>query len=289
MASLLAPNEMALLKRLEMVHRQPARGLYPGQRRSSRTARSAEFSDFRPYSPGDDIRQIDWRAFARLEKLMLRLYVAEEEAALNVVLDASDSMAVGTPPKWPAAQKLAAAVAMLGLSAMDRVAVGVLDGTGRSTPHLRMPGGAGRALAFLRGIEPAGRAGPDELARLRWLRPGITVVISDFLVEAEWSGALTVLGRNHQEPLLWQVLAPDEEHPRISGDLRLVDVESGQVREMTITSRVIREYVKALSEHREELRRQASASGGRFLNTRSDESLEATMVAALAAGVVRRS
>src|SRR2546423_7836466 len=110
---MLTTAELNLLGRLDLAYRRPQSGLYAGERRSRRAARSPEFSDFRPYVSGDDFRQIDWRAYARLEKLMLRLYVAEEEACLNVVLDVSASMALGEPPKWAAALRLAAALSVL--------------------------------------------------------------------------------------------------------------------------------------------------------------------------------
>jgi len=285
---ILSTDELAVLARLEIDHRRRARGMYPGQRRSARTARSPELADFRPYAAGDDVRQIDWRAYARLERLMLRLYVAEEESVLNVVVDTSESMGVGSPAKWPAARRLAAALALLGLAAMDRVAVGTLQRSGPFTPHLRLPGGTRRLLGFLATLEPGGGAGPEELAGLRWMRPGVTVVVSDFLVEGSWRPALAGLGQRHQEPLLWQVLAPDEEEPRLSGDLRLRDVESGSLREMTVTPRVVAEYRKALTAHRAGLEEQAVAAGGRFLHTSSGDDLEATMRAGLQAGVVRR-
>jgi uncharacterized protein (DUF58 family) len=285
----LSPSEMALLRRLDLAHRQPAQGLLPGQRRSSRLSRSPEFADFRPYAPGDDIRQIDWRAYGRLDRLMLRTYVAEEEAAVNVVLDASASMGIGEPSKWAAARRIGVAVAMLALNAMDRAALGVMGGGDGFTPHVRLGGGTSRLLTFGAGVEPEGRAGPDELAKLRWLRPGLTVLVSDFLVEGSWEAALLALTRAGQEVVLWQVLAPDEERPQLRGDLRLVDAETGRVQEMTVTSRVLAEYAEALASHRQELQRHASAAGGRFLHTRSDEDLEASVLAALKAGVVRRS
>lgn len=285
----LSGDELALLARLELDHRRRARGMHPGQRRSDRTARSPELADFRPYAVGDDVRQIDWRAYARLERLMLRLYVAEEEAALNVVVDTSESMTLGSPAKWVAARRLAAALAMLGLGAMDRVAVGALRRSGLRTPHLRLPGGSQRLLGFLADLETGGASGPAELARLRWMRPGVTVIISDFLVEESWRTALAGLGQRHQEPLLWQVLSPDEEDPRLSGDLRLRDVESGSLREMTVTSRVLAEYRRALAEHREQLHQDAASAGGRFLHTSSGDDLESTMRHGLMAGVVRRT
>jgi len=223
---------------------------------------------------------------------MLRLYVAEEEACLNVVLDASESMALGTPPKWPSARRLAAALAFLGLAAMDRVTLGTFDG--RSLPPLRGRDGVGRMWQFLEGLEPAGETGPAELARLRWLRPGMTVVVSDFMAAdaegaaADWSPALAALAGRRQEPVLWQVLAPDEERPWITGDLKLVDPETGRDREITITPAVVADYERSLAALRSRLARSAQAAGGRFLVSDSGADLEQAMLAGLKVGVLRR-
>lgn len=284
---MLSAAELTLLGRLDLAYRRPQSGLYAGERRSPRSARSPEFADFRPYVSGDDFRQIDWLAYARLEKLMLRLYVAEEEACLNLVLDTSASMSMGDPAKWPAVRRLAAALGFLGLAAMDRVQVGTLAG-GR-LPPLRGRDGVSRVWAFLERQEPSGEGDPDELRRLRWPRPGVTVVLSDFLVEgADWSGALAGLAARRQEPVLWQVLAPDEERPPIAGDLRLVESESERARELTVTPGLVAEYQRALEAHRAALARAAQSSGGRFLHSSSADDLEAMMLAGLRVGVVRR-
>jgi uncharacterized protein (DUF58 family) len=289
---LLNAAELTLLSRLDLAYRRSRSGLYAGERRSPRAARSPEFSDFRPYVSGDDFRQIDWRAYARLERLMLRLYVAEEEACLNVVLDASESMALGTPSKWPAARRRAAALAFLGLAAMDRVTLGTLDG--RFLPPLRGRDGVGRIWHFLEGLEPAGESGPADLARIRWARPGMTVVVSDFMAgdeegaAADWSPALAALAGRRQEPVLWQVLAPDEERPWITGDLKLVDPETGRDREITITPAVVADYERALAALRHRLTRASSAAGGRFVASDSAADLEHAMLAGLRTGVLRR-
>lgn len=289
---MLTAAELSLLGRLDLNYRLPHSGLYAGERRSPRSARSPEFSDFRPYVSGDDFRQIDWRAYARLEKLMLRLYVAEEEACLNVVLDTSASMAMGDPPKWPAAQRLAAALAFLGLAAMDRVQVGSLGGD--HVPPLRGRDGVARAWAFVKAQRPGGQAGPEDLRGLHWPRPGLTIVLSDFLVEdragpADWGPALARLSHGRQEPVLWQILAPDEEHPSLSGDLKLVDVESDRARELTITPSVVGDYLRALAAHRAGLVRVVQAARGRLVTSSSAEDLEAAMLAGMRAGVVKRS
>ncbi len=286
--SLLSPEELSSLARLQLQYRRPHRGAHPGERRSPRVGQSPEFADFRSYAAGDDLRRLDWQAFARFDRLIVRLDVAEEEAALNIVLDASASMAFGSPAKWPAARRLAAALALVGLAEMDRVAVGVLRRDGPHTPHLRRGGGAGRVLSFLAGLEPDGPAGPGDLASLRWLRPGMTIVISDFLSDDPWSAALAGLRLARHEPVLWQVLAPEEEHPDLDGDLVLCDVESAGEMELTVTPRLVREYLAALAEHRRGLRQQAGAAAGRFLNTLSGDDVPSSVLAGLQAGLLRR-
>ena len=285
---MLTTAELSLLSRLDLAYRRPVSGLYAGERRSPRAARSPEFADFRAYVPGDDFRQIDWRAFARLDRLMLRLYVAEEEACLNIVLDASGSMALGTPPKWPAALRLAAALGFLGLAAMDRVVAGVLGRRVRNTEPLRGRDGVARLWHFLSEVEPGGGSGPHDVAGLGWLRPGMTVVISDFLVEESWAPPLAALRRRRQEPVLWQVLAPDEERPGLSGDWKLVEVESESTRELTITPEILAEYLGNLAAHRSALRKAAETAGGRLVHTLSSDSLELQLTAGLTAGALSR-
>jgi uncharacterized protein (DUF58 family) len=218
---------------------------------------------------------------------MLRLYVAEEEACLNVVLDRSASMGLGEPAKWPAARRLVAALSFLGLAAMDRVQIGALGG--ERVPPQRGRDGVSRVWAFLEALEPGGAAGPEDLRRLHWLRPGVTVVVSDFLADdRSWASPLAALASRRQEPVLWQVLAPDEEQPTISGDLKLVDHETERARELTITPGLVGEYLRALAAHRAALARAAQATGGRFVSSSSAEDLETMMLTGLRAGVVRR-
>src|SRR5437588_450481 len=111
------------LDRLALVNRQALAGPSAGPRRSFRHGTSPEFSDFRDYSPGDDFRRIDWNAYARLDRLFLRLYRAEEMTTLTLFLDHSASMQFGTPRKGFTAARIAAAFAYLALTGYDRVAV----------------------------------------------------------------------------------------------------------------------------------------------------------------------
>jgi hypothetical protein len=116
----------------------------------------------------------------------------------------------------------------------------------------------------------------------------MTVVVSDFLVEDPWGPPLAALRRRRQEPVLWQLLAPDEEQPTLSGDLKLVEAESNQQRELTITQGLVQEYLEALAAHRRSLSRAAESAQGRFVHSSSSNELEETMLAGLEARVIKR-
>jgi uncharacterized protein (DUF58 family) len=287
----LASAELALLRRLRIVRRRPAAGLYPGEHRSRRASRSPEFSDFRAYVPGDDFRHLDWRAFGRLERLLLRLYVAEDEVCLNLVVDASASMATGAPAKWAAVRRLAAALTFLGLAGMDRVAVGVLRRGGEHTGHLRGSSSFGLLERFLGRIRPGGEGGLEDLLTLQWLKPGITVVISDFLSEGESASPprLGSLRDRGQELVLWQLLAPDEASPELVGDVRLVGPERGRERELTVTAELVKDYLGALRTHQGSLAGAAQTGGGSFLSSLSSDDLLTLMRRGVAAGIIRQA
>src|ERR1700692_641362 len=96
----------------------------PGRRRSPQAGTSMEFADYRRYAPGDDFRRIDWRAYARLERLFLRVFEAEENITVTVLVDCSDSMYHGTPSKADLAIALAGALAYIALKCDDNVVCG---------------------------------------------------------------------------------------------------------------------------------------------------------------------
>jgi uncharacterized protein (DUF58 family) len=286
---MLSPTELAGLSRWRLRPRRLLSGEYGGRHRSRRTARSAEFADFRQYVAGDDYRQIDWLAFARLERLLLRLYVAEDEAVVNIVLDASASMATGPPPKWPAAQRLAAALALVGLLGSDRVAVGAL-GPREHSRHVRGSSGRLAIGAWLARLRPRGEAPLERLEQADWLRPGITVVISDFLSEApdpvEPRRVAAALASRRQEVVFWQVLAPDEAQPPMVGDVALVGPESHLRRELTITPRLRDQYLEALHRGQAALGAAARATGGAYVMSLSSDPLAEMLRAGASAGLL---
>jgi uncharacterized protein (DUF58 family) len=234
------------LERLQLLMRAPARGGLKGGRRSVKRGQSVEFADFRDYSLGDDLRLLDWNVLARLEKLFIKLYVEEEDVTINVLIDASASMAAGTGEKLVFAKRAAAALGYIGLASEDRVAVTALGGrAGRRQVALRGSGRVFRLLAALSAMTPA-EGSTDLLAAARHAAAqmtgrGIIVLLSDLLDPAA-ERVIRDLASTGSELIVLHVLSPDEVDPPIEGDLRLVDTETGERIDVTADLATLDDY-----------------------------------------------
>jgi len=149
----LTPELIARLDRLAFRSRRNVVGSGAGQRLSPRPGTSAEFSDFRTYVAGDDYRRLDWNAYARLDRLLLRLYLGEEDLSVHLFVDVSASMRYGRPPKDAAAVRIAGALAYVALAGLDRVSVtGFADRVTASTRPLRGRQSCPRLWSALAGL-----------------------------------------------------------------------------------------------------------------------------------------
>ena len=273
---LLEPATLRRLEALALQVRRAVSGQMGGERRSRRHGRSVEFADFRTYTPGDDFRLIDWNAYARLDRFMLRLFVAEEELPLSVFVDLSGSMDWGTPNKALVARQLAGAIAYVALAALDRVRLTIFaDGPTSGGAPYRGRRAAAELFARLQSF-PVG--GITDYARLTWpighQRPGMSVLISDGLGQASMEPAIAALQRAKQEGAVLQLLAPQETAPDWSGDARLKDAESGLEREFTSTPVTQAAYLKALTRRSQEIEQAAHRRGLRFARLSTSQPLE---------------
>ena len=276
MAALLEPPLLRRLEALAVLVRRAVKGQMGGERRSVSRGRSPEFADFRNYSPGDDYRLIDWNAYARLDRFVLRLFVAEEELPLSLFIDLSGSMDWGRPNKAEVAKRLAGAIAYVALASLDRVRLTVFaEGpTSGGAPYRGRHAAAGlfaRIQSF-----PAG--GPTDYARLvapiTRQRPGMTVLITDGLGASPVEPAITALRLARQEGAVLQLLAPQEVALDWTGDARLKDAETGLEREFTATPATQAAYRTALGRRTDEIERAARRHGLRFARLTSDEPIE---------------
>ena len=253
---------LAKLERLHLLSRRRVSGQSHAERRSHKLGSSLEFADYRNYSPGDDLRSVDWNIYGRLDKLFLKLF--EEEADLHVYLliDTSASMRwevddpreghAARPSKLTIARQIAGTLAYIGLANLDRVNVGYFAerlgpdlGSGRGKGHFH------KVVKFLDRLPP--EAGQTDLARSlhafgqQTKRRGLVIVLSDFFDPRGYEEALAFLLYQRFEIQLIQILDPAELKPGLLGDVKLTDAETGGVYDVTVNESLVRAYEKEIT------------------------------------------
>jgi uncharacterized protein (DUF58 family) len=273
------------LERLLLLMRSPVRGGLKGGRRSVKRGQSVEFADYRDYTPGDDLRQLDWNVYARLERLFVKLFIEEEDVTVSLLIDASASMATGLPDKLVFAKRAAAALGYIALASEDRIVVSALAGrTSRRRTALRGSGRVFRLLADLSAIEPAD--GPTDLlaaarhAAAQLHGRGVLVLLSD-LLDPGADRVIRELAATGSELIVLHVLAPDELEPVLEGDLRLVDTESGDRVDITADVATIDAYRTRLAAWKAGFAEVAAKRRASYVDLSSDVNLADLMFAEL--------
>lgn len=238
------------LERLSLVAKRTLRGLGRGDRRSKRAGGSVEFSDYRRYSWGDEVRRIDWYAYARFESLFLKLFVEEQDLAVHMLVDASASMRTGTPEKLPYALRVAAALGYVALAAGDRLSLRAFVG-GESNPPFGPARGRGRLARLLQHLErtgaPAGATSLEgAISAFLARRPesGVVILISDLLDPGGYEKPLARLRAAGHEPFLLQLAAPEDISPGLGDEHDLVDAETGEVVSVALDRAAVRAYTE---------------------------------------------
>ena len=241
---------LAQLERLALLSRRTFRGRVRGERRSPRRGHSVEFCDYRAYGVGDDLRYVDWNIYGRLDRLHVKLFVDEEDLCLHLLLDASASMDFGAPTKLEYGARLAAALGFVGLVGMERVGVGVLrERVAEGWSPTRGRNQVVNLFEFLGRVGPAGGTSlNDGLGNyaMRAREPGLAVVVSDLMDPAGFETGVRALLERRFDVHLVHVLAPEEMDPELAGDLRLVDAETGETRELSVDGEALRTYRERL-------------------------------------------
>ena len=241
---------LAQLERLSLLSRRVFRGRVKGERRSPRRGHSVEFCDYRAYGVGDDLRYVDWNIYGRLDRLHVKLFVDEQDLCLHLLLDASSSMDFGAPTKLEYGARLAAALGFIGLVGMERVGLGVLrERVAEGWPPTRGRNQVMSLFDFLDRVRPAGGTSLNDGLQnyaMRAREPGLAVVISDLLDPGGFEAGVRALLEHRFDVHLVHVLTPEEMNPELAGDLRLVDSETGEVRELSVDGDAIRAYRERL-------------------------------------------
>jgi uncharacterized protein (DUF58 family) len=273
------------LERLLLLLKSPVRGGLKGGRRSVKRGQSVEFADYRDYALGDDLRQLDWNVYARLEKLFVKLFIEEEDVTITLLVDASASMATGRPEKLLFAKRAAAALGYIGLASEDRIAVSALGGrTSRRQTPLRGSGRVFRLLSNLSAIQAA--PGPTDLvaaarhAAAQLHGRGVVVLMSDLLDPAA-DRVIRELASTRSELIVLHILSPEELDPQLEGDLRLVDAESGDGVDVTADLATIDAYRSRLAEWKQSFADLAARRRASYVDLTSDVPLNDLIFAEL--------
>jgi len=268
MQRFLDPNVLAGISSLDLVAKTVVDGFVAGLHRSPDFGFSQEFAEYRAYTPGDDLRHVDWNLFARTERCYLKRYRGETNSQLTVLLDASNSMhyTSGPPRKMDYARYIAASLFYLAIhNQRDAAGLIVFDNEVREyiKPSTR-PGQLARLFAGLDQAEPRALTNftkPFKHLETHRHRRGIAIVISDFYEEPETIVRSIAQLRFHgNDVVLFHILDPQEVLPVLNGSAILVDLETNRKIE------VVPEYTKTtyrakVDAHIEQLRSRARGAG----------------------------
>lgn len=265
------PEFLRRLETLFLLTRKVLGGSMHADRRSSRKGSGINFADYAEYHAGDDYRHVDWNIYGRLGSLVVKLYELEEDVTVHLLLDCSHSM----EKKSMFARQVIAALGYIGLASHDRV--GIYSVAEKFEVLMRPSHGRAKVLPMLRTLEAAPLVGTatDLTACARAFqqhvkRPGVCVLVSDFLVPDGYSEAIKLLQWGRHDVFCIQTLSPDEAHCEWKGDVELECVESGARRKVTITASEAARYAKLLEDWNAGLKQECSRRGVGFVQAFSD-------------------
>ena len=234
-------------------------GQFKAERRSRKLGSGLEFADYRGYVAGDDFGYLDWKTYLRLGRLLLRLYEEEEDLPIYIFVDSSQSMAYGDPGKLEYAKSIAAALCYIGLANLDRVrVVAYADRIRSELSPQRGKNQIFRVFQFLSEVTTGGETNGREAFKMFCTgsrRRGLAVVISDFFEPAGFEYGLNMLRYYRHDVFVVQVAAHEDVMPHVRGQVQLVDSETQQSQEMTVTPALLDAYQREMDRFSEEIRR----------------------------------
>jgi uncharacterized protein (DUF58 family) len=276
----------AFLRRMERMSLQAQRTLRgnpsSGEHPSRHKIPASIFSDHRPYTSGDDLRYVDWNAYARQNHVLLRLGEAEQDVNVHLLLDASRSMTAGGTQRMRLAQQLVGALGYLALAHSDRLQI-VPFGPA-ALPAFGPTQGKARMIEMLRFVErlvpqPAtGLAAVIKQHARRHPRGGMIVICSDLLAPEGLAEALGILAPPRWQALVLHMLSPGDLRPELRGPIELEDSETGQRMELTLDDETLTAYRSSVATWREGLARECARRGATYAAIMSDWPLEQQVV-----------
>ena len=277
--TLLDDDFLKKLEYLNLVSKQMVPGHLHGEHRSKqKTSSGIEFSDYREYVSGEDTKNVDWRTFLRLEKLLLRVFEEEADLPIYIFVDSSKSMNCGEPSKFDYARKIAAAMCYVGLLNQDRVnVIGFNDGVDNQLSARRGKSQVWNTFRFLEGMTTQGttsmvRSFKGFFSSRR--RRGLVVVISDFLDPSGFERAFDMLRHYRQDLFAVHIYEVEEREPILPDEVLLKDAELGSIERVKITPSLMSAYRKVFDAHSEALESYCKKNGWGYITAPTEKPFE---------------
>ncbi len=275
---ILDESTLRKLRQLSLISPQVRAGAFKGERRSTRRGTSIEFADYRDYTPGDDLRRLDWNVYARLGRPYIKLHEEEEDLAVHIWLDGSGSMdwGSGEQNKFQYALKIAAALGTIGLNAGDLVTTSVLHAEAENE-EFKPSRGRTNLIQYLRFFDQLEPSGVTDLNRslteytYKPRRPGLGILISDLFSPAVYLSGIKRLQSSGYDLVLIHTLTADEVDPPLNGDLRLIDIETGNPQDVSLTGGLRDIYRRRVMAWRSEIRRDCWKHDIRYVDVITDK------------------
>ena len=286
---LLDPAFLARLEALQLGTRRRLAGHFAGEHRSVRRGQSVDFADYRQYHPGDDFRRIDYFLYARLGVLNVKLFEAEDDLQLRLLVDTSASMGAGAGGKLACARRVAAALGFVALCRRDPVSIHAFP-LDRPAPRFAGRGAVPALFGHLERLEATGDTPFAAAVSSLLARPGpagLTVVVSDLLTP-EWEAALGRLPSRGGDVVVVHVLDPEELRPSLAGDVELVDRESGTRVAVSLAPETVERYQRLADAWLARVQARCRQVGAGYVRLLTSDDLEARLLGAWrTAGVLR--
>jgi len=257
------------LERLTLQWYKSFSGLVGGHHSSRFAGSGQEFLDHRHFHHGDDLRAVNWRAFLRLEKMFLKMFQVEPRVPVRLLIDTSSSMGTGGGAKFDYARRLAGALCYIGLVRLDSMEIHGF--AGRLGQRFFCTGGRHRFSAVVDSLASLRAEGATDYSAVvrEFLsacpQPGLLIVISDFLDDRDCERALQYLADFGHELMLIQVWAGEDRSPPWSGELELVDAETGSQVRLIFDDDARARYTRAFDRFAASIEKLAERTGGRYV------------------------
>jgi uncharacterized protein (DUF58 family) len=285
--TLLDPALLGRLERLQLATRRPLAGHLAGEHRSPRYGSSLDFADYREYVPGDDFRRIDYQLLARLDIVVLKLFEAEDELNVRLLIDTSASMAQGD--KLRQAARLAGALGFVALVRRDTVSLQTFPQPTRA-PRFTGRQAAGALFDQLERLEADGPSNVVEAALASLSRPGppgLIVLFSDLLTP-QWEAGISRLPARGGDLVVVHVLSPDELDPPLFGDIEVVDRETRERVAVSLSAETLAEFRDEAADWLDRVALRCRQVGAGYVRVLSDDDIEPLLLGGWRAeGVLR--